>query len=268
MNIGVVYQCGPKPVATYKALEQLRKFYPEIAISVTEDGTDNLKWICDKFDCEYKRIEKTGQDDGLTGKLFAKSGGQLEWLSRIYQSCLSHLKNCDWIIHYEDDVWCRKRFDDEPEFDISGALGPLYATGLYEYLKHKHGVTDDSRGVWSPDGSLENYGACGGTIFNKEKFMFIYENLEEIPWQIINEMDNRPLEWCDAALSFVFQFNNFSSGRWSNWGTYHSKRGNHWDKTGWTTPMSEQDDVAFIHGFKHFYNYSIEELDLAIDKEV
>ena len=52
---------------------------------------------------------------------------------------------------------------------------------LYDYLKNKFGVTDHSRGVWSVLGSLENYGACGGTIFNKEKFE--YRNDEKITYQ-------------------------------------------------------------------------------------
>ena len=270
MSIGVVYQCGPKVVATYKALEQLRVFYPNIPICIYEDGTDNLKEIANRFSCDYRKIEKKqGLDEGLHGRLFVEKGSQIAWLGRIYSACKTTLKECQWIIHYEDDVWCRRKIVHFPDKDICGATGPRYTNKLYDYLKSKFGVKDDSRGVWSVLGSLETYGACGGTIFNKEKFEYAFERINSVPWDLIYELDDRPIEWCDATLSFLFQFFGFSYGRWRDWANYNSKGlGNHWDKTGWTAPMSEQEDAAFIHGFKHFYNYTPNEFDLAIKKQV
>jgi hypothetical protein len=50
---------------------------------------------------------------------------------------------------------------------------------------------------------------------------------------------------------------------WQDWAQYDSKnQGNWWDKTGWSVPMEEQPNVAFIHLYKHFYNYEPEDIDL------
>jgi hypothetical protein len=160
-------------------------------------------------------------------------------------------------------VWCRFEITKPPKFDISGANGPLYTVELYEYLKNKFGVTDDSRHHWSLSGSLQSYGACGGAIFNREKFIEIYNRLDEVPWNEIYQLDSRPIEWCDATLSFLFQFFGYTSGVWEDWAQYDAKNiGNWWDKSGWSVPMEEQPNVAFLHAYKHFYCYKPEDIVL------
>jgi hypothetical protein len=60
------------------------------------------------------------------------------------------------------------------------------------------------------------------------------------------------------------QHAGFTCGKWGDWSQYNTKNlGNFFDKTGWSVPMNEQEDVAFIHLYKHFYNYGNDELDLA-----
>jgi hypothetical protein len=83
------------------------------------------------------------------------------------------------------------------------------------------------------------------------------------------KLDTRVVEWSDASISFVMQHAGFTCGRWSDWSQYNSKgEGSPFDKTGWCVPMSEQQDVAFIHLYKHFYNYNNDELELAKQHEV
>ena len=263
MNIGVFYQSGHKLVACYKAIEQFRKFYPNAPISLFEDGSELLEPVAKKFNCDYKWIQQQGINNSTSGRVFVDKDGLYLWLTRIYEACLTTLKNVEWVIHYEDDVWCKSEITRPPKFDISGAYGPYYTKELYEYLKNKFNVKDDSRHVWSELGSLENYGACGGAIFNRKKFTEIYNRLDEVPWDEIYKLDTRPEEWCDATLSFLFQFFGFTSGPWDDWTQYDNKNiGNWWDKTGWSVPMEEQEDVAFIHAYKHYYNYKPEEINL------
>ena len=263
MKIGAFYQSGHKLVACYKALEQLRKVYPNIPVALYEDGSTLLEPVAKKFNCEYTWIEQQGINNPHSGRVFVKENGQLDLLKRIYDACTTTLKDVDWIIHYEDDVWCRFEITRPPKFDISGANGPLYTTELYEYLKNKFGVIDDSRHNWSLLGSLKSYGACGGTIFNREKFIEINNRLDEVTRDEIYKLDSRPIEWCDATLSFLFQFFGYTSGFWEDWAQYDSKDiGNWWDKTGWSIPMEEQPNVAFIHAYKHFYNYQPNEIEL------
>jgi hypothetical protein len=267
MKLGVFYQSGHKLVACYKALEQLRKIYPDIPAMLYEDGSNILEKVAEKFNCYYEHLEQTGINNPHSGRVFIKENGQLDWLERIYKACTTVLKDVDWVLHYEDDVWCKRQIIKPPQFDISGANGPLYTPELYSYLKNKFNITDHSRNHWSKLGSLESYGACGGAIFNREKFIKIYENINNIPWDEIKVLDSRPIEWCDATLSFIFQFNGYTSGVWEDWAQYDSKNiGNWWDKTGWSISMEEQPDVAFLHSYKHFYNYLPEEIELNIYK--
>jgi hypothetical protein len=60
-------------------------------------------------------------------------------------------------------------------------------------------------------------------------------------------------------LSFVFQFFGDTLVVFGKIGhNMTQKTGNWWDKTGWSIPMEEQPNVAFIHAYKHFYNYQPE----------
>lgn len=257
MNIGVFYQSGHKFAACYMALQQLRTIYPDIPVALWEDGSNILLEIATKFNCNYTRVDQTGSNDKYSGRAVIDLKSNLKFFDRIYHSLLTSLKDVDWILFYEDDVWCKRKIERLPIFDLNGALGPLYTPELYSYLKQRFNITDDSRGVWSNLGSLENYQACGGTIWNKEKFIEAYKKLNEIDWDIIYKLDNRPCEWADASLSFIFQHAGLSVGRWDDWGPYDTKnKGQWWNKTGWSAKMEEQGDFAFIHGYKHFYNYS------------
>jgi hypothetical protein len=263
MKIGAFYQSGHKLVACYKALEQLRKIYPNIPVALYEDGSKILEPVAKKFNCEYTWIEQQGQNLRHSGRPVVGVESNLAWLKRIYDACLTTLKDVDWVIHYEDDVWCKMEITRPPKFDIAGANGPLYTKELYDFLKNKFNINDNSRNHWSEHGSLESYGGCGGTIFNRLAFIDSYERLDEIDWNLIKSLDSRPAEWSDASLSFVMQHAGYKSGIWDDWAQYDTKdKGNWWDKTGWSIPMEEQRDVAFIHLYKHFYNYQPEDINL------
>lgn len=264
MNIGVFYQSvGHKIVACYKATEQLRLIYPNIPLALYEDGTDSLEPVAKRFNADYRRFERAGKNERHSGREVVDLPSLFKWLSRVNEACLTTLKDVEWIIKYEDDVWCKREIKILPKFDLSGANGPIYKPGLYDYLKKRFNINDESRSHWSNLGSLESYCACGGTIFRREAFIEAYKRLDEIPWDVIYKLDTRPIEWSDATLSFIIQHAGFTNGIWDDWANYDSRNlGRWWDKTGWTVPMSEQRDVAFIHLYKHYYNYTVDDIKL------
>lgn len=264
IKIGAFYQSGYKLVACYMALQQLRRHYPEIPIAFYEDGSDILKLVAEEFGCNYKKTDVSGLNLAHSGRPVTDLRTNLAWLARIYEACNTTLKEVDWVLHYEDDVWCKRRIERLPTFDLAGANGPLYTKELFEYFLNKFNTTQTERGHWSTAGSLQSYQGCGGTIFNREKFIQAYEKINEIEWDLIYKLDTRPCEWSDASLSFIMQHGGFTCGRWSDWSQYDAKNSGKWfDKTGWTVPMNEQGDFAFIHLYKHFYNYNNDELELA-----
>lgn len=269
LKIGAFYQSGHKLVACYMALHQLRKIYPDIPVALYEDGSDILRSVADEFNCDYRKTRVQGENHSLSGRPVKDLNSNLAWLERIYEACTTTLKDVDWILHYEDDVWCLHRIEHYPDFDLAGANGPIYTPELKEYLMSRFGTDAQERGHWSPKGSLESYQACGGTIFNRKKFIAAYERLQEIDWDHICNLDSRPCEWSDASLSFIMQHAGFSCGMWKDWGQYNTQgKGSAFDKTGWNIPMDQQVNKAFIHGYKHFYNYSDNEIELARNKHV
>lgn len=269
MKIGAFYQSGYKLVACYMALHQLRKIYPNIPIALYEDGSNILKPIAEEFNCSYKKTTIEGENHHLSGRPVKDLSSNLAWLERIYEACTTTLQDIDWVLHYEDDVWCTREIKSPPIFDLAGANGPLYTKELQSYLFSKFNTNIQERGHWSVKGTLEGYQACGGTIFNRKKFIAAYQKLNEIDWKLISQLDTRPCEWSDASLSFVMQHAGFTCGRWDDWGQYNPQgKGSSFDKTGWSIPMSEQENKAFIHGYKHFYNYQDNELNLAKEVQV
>ena len=70
MKIGAFYQSGHKLVACYKALEQLRKIYPNIPVVLYEDGSKLLEPVAKKFNCDYTWIEQQGINNPHSGRVF------------------------------------------------------------------------------------------------------------------------------------------------------------------------------------------------------
>jgi hypothetical protein len=260
-KIGVWYQSGHKLVACYKAIESFRKIYPTEKIDLIEDGSRKYDIIRDKFQVNLTQINQSGLNTAHYGRPVHNLDTNLKWLERIYNSCTGYLNDADFIVLFEDDVWCKQAVTKYPDLDLEGANGPLWKPELFNYLCNLHGESRQNRGHWSRNGSLESYGACGGTVFKRTSFIEAYNNLKNINWEEIYKLDTRPVEWSDASLSFVFQHANLKTGIWADWTQYDTKgQGNWFDKTGWSTPMSEQPGVAFLHAYKHFYNYADAEL--------
>lgn len=236
MNFGIFYQSGYNYNACYHALKQLRQIYKYVPIALFEDGSKDLVEVSKKFTCYYKPIEskKINWGEEKCGRPYVGDINETyKWLSRIYDACVYPLKDVNWIILYEDDVWCRREIVREPHFDLSGDNGPFYSKSLHDLLKMRT-IYDCGR-----------YGACGGTIFKRDCFLQCYKNFWNIDWEYINSLDSRVIEWCDANLSFLFQWNNFSTGKWSE---MFSKE---FDKFSNNTNLQ---DVAFLHGYKYYYD--------------
>lgn len=250
MNIGVFYQSGHKFAACYMALKQLRTIYPDIPIVLIEDGSQILSDIAEKFNCNYTRIEQSGRNYKYYGRAVVDITSNIQFLNRVYNSLTTYLKNVDWIIFYEDDVWCQKKIEKIPLFDMNEAYRPLYTPELYSYLKNKFNIFDDSRDHWSLNGSLSSYGASGGSIWNREKFIEAYNKLHEIDWNKIYKLDTRPCEWADASLSFIFQHAGLTNGQWYDCDIYDSKK-----------DITQQTHCAFIHPYKYYYTHTKESLE-------
>lgn len=256
MKLGFFYQAGHidnNMLATYTALKQLRKIYPDAPVAFFEDNSNNLKDIAEKFNCDYTKIPFNPEyaykrmliSDRKTGLLFLK---------RVYDSCITTLKECEWVMIFEDDVWLQSEIKYFPTLDFGGNFGHGYQTPMYEYLKNRFGVTDNSRSYNSPLGQLEGYGICGGGVFKREAYLEAYSRVNEIDWDYLETLDNRITMYGDAILSFIMLHAGFRYQPWSEFVQYY--------------PGISYSPKPVIHAVKYFYDYhSIEDLDQVIQKE-
>lgn len=272
MKIGLFYQSGHRLEACYFALKQFRKFYPDAPIALYEDNTSMLQPVAKKFNCVYNITKIKGRNHPYGGLTVFDVETAISWLEIVYESCTTTLKNVDWVMHFEDDVWIRKPIVGEPPFDLSSPD----ATGAWEDEVYKY---------LNVDPTIYNHG-CGGSIFNRLKFIEAYENIKNIDWWYIDSLTRKsgvgPTRFQDSLLTYVFLYSKFTIGLWSelkNYSNhaigihdYHVHSGN--DRIhitaasrelGWPGTIKEleaaQGDASVIHIWKRYYYPTEEETE-------
>jgi hypothetical protein len=246
LNIGLFYQSGNNLEACYFALNQFRKFYPDSPIALYEDNSDFLLPVAKKFNCTYSKTKVKG----ILGRPAFNIETTLAWLDRVFEACTTTLKDCEFIIHFEDDVWFKRKLQQPPLYDLSGIKGYGWSKELFNYLNIKPNRT---------------YG-CGGAIFKRLKFLEAYENAKNIDWNTIYKLDPGPCEWTDSALTFIFAWSKLSYGTWSEASQYRNPDAlTLVDRRGWNEPIDvlekKQGEAAIIHCWKPYYFPTEEEKD-------
>lgn len=258
MKLGLFYQAGYRYVAAYNALNQFRKFYPDAPVAMYEDGSFVMEPVAKKFNCSYSRTKLSGFNDPNSGRPAFDITTILGWYDRVYEACTTTLIDVDWVMNFEDDVWIKREINREPLYDLSGISGVGWNEELYKYL----------------DTEVRSIYGCGGSVFNRLKFIEAYKKIKEINWEEIGLIERRPLEWTDSAITFLFLFSKFSVGQWEDAQQYrHSNIPHLRDRLGWPGTMEdlekEQGDIAVIHCWKPYYYPTEEEtalVDLALNK--
>lgn len=254
MKLGLFYQSGYRIEACFNALKQFRRFYPDAPIALYEDNTNILLPVAKKFNCNYKKTDTQGFNDPNSGRPAFDIKTMNGWLKRVYESCLTTLKNADWIMNFEDDVWFIREIKGTPPYDLSGIAGRGWHEDLYLHLNTK----------------VRGAHGCGGSIFNRLKFIQAYENTLELDWNKYDELAvcPKPSQWTDSALTFLFLYSKFTVGNWKELSQYKNSNS---DKTS-SDPRSnweglinelelEQGDVAVVHCWKPFYYPTKSETD-------
>lgn len=200
MKIGFFYQCGHRDNnihATYVALKQLRKIYPLSPVSMWEDChfKDNsgnnlypLKTIGKEFNCEHHEIPYL--DDYPTKNCYAVDlKTNLQFLDRMYYAANNELRDCEWIMLLEDDVWIQKEIENFPDGDFCGYIA----------------------------GSL----MPGGVVFKREALLKAYSLHTNIDWENATRHEKM---YTDHFLSLVFRNGGcIQSPVWKELGTFNLK---------------------------------------------
>lgn len=254
MKLGLFYQSSKRYIAAFYAIEQFRKFYPTEPIALYEDNSNVLKPVSDYFNCSYKKIPNTYNN--YEKRPFECRGASFDlnstliWFDRLYEACITTLKDVDWIMHMEDDVWFLRNIVGEPPYILNSIPGRGWSDDLYQYLGTN---------------IRESYG-CGGAIFNRLKYIESYHKLKNVNWELVDKLaiDPKPTEWADIALTFAFLNNKMNMGSWNEITNYKSYNEHpYWTRDAFVENSlnNRQGNVAVVHTWKLYYYPTEEEVN-------
>lgn len=244
-KIGFFYQTSNNPCAVEMNLRQLKKYYPNSPIVIWEDISNTCKDICQNHNVPYKKVYRLSEDTEFhRSQPVTEITGGLRYLNRIYVSCMNELKDAEWIIHYEDDVWIKDTIKELPKTEWSGCYGVLWDDLMMNHLESDLNVKGDDR----------YHGACGGTIFSRKSFIDAYLKIQDIDWVSISKLDKYVGKYSDAIMSYLLLVNKT---KWSSWGE--------WSQGGYEDFIIYEKPI--VHNIKYWYQYNLSQLDEVNNKE-
>ena len=237
-KVGFFYQTSKNYGAVEMNLNQLRKFYPNSPIAVWEDITEECKDVCAQYNVTYNRVHRLPTDDSWhRSQPITEINGGLHYLNRLYTSCMTDLKEADWIMHYEDDVWCSGHINKFPTNEWGGTIRTAWHEELNQYLRDVMGIEGDLF-----------HGACGGALISREAIVKSYLKLQKVNWVEILKRDERVSWYSDYLISFMLINAGYKWTWWENW-----EQGGYEDFKVYTQP--------FIHNIKYWYGVDSAQLD-------
>lgn len=238
-KIGFFYQSANNPCAVEMNFRQIKKYYPNSPVVLWEDISNNCKPICENYNIPYKRVYRLSEDTTFhRSQPVTEVSGGLRYLNRIYVTLMNELKDVDWFIHMEDDVWVKGPIEELPTTPWSGCFGGLWDEPLMEHFKNDLGMEP-----------IECYhGACGATIISRQSFIESYLKIQDIDWLEVSKLDKYIGRYSDAIISYLLLFNKIKWSPWSQW-----SQGGYEDFKVYNKP--------FVHNIKYWYNHSLSKLD-------
>jgi len=197
-NLGFYLQVFKNSPAPEFTLKNLRKFYPDNKVYLVSDCGDDFSELAKKYNCEY---EYSNINTGVRPVGFNKDE-MLEWLRRM-KSCFEYCSNSDYIVYLEDDLIVRNKIKVNEKYHICGVVENPIHEELVSYIKSKR----DNCNFNSP-----KYGACGGTIYNRNTFLEIYDDIVDF---INNDFDyilqniSKQLAFLDCAMPVFYMMNGY-----------------------------------------------------------
>lgn len=176
-KLGFFYQSAKNPCAVEMNLRQIKKYYHESPVIVWEDISSEYEDICKKHNVPYRKMHRLPQHaDYMQSLPVIEISGALHFLNRIYVSLLTELKDVDWFMHMEDDVWLHGVIKKFPDTEWGGPRD-------------------------SP---------CGGAIISRKAFIDSYLKIQDINWLEECANDSPNCRYTDNVISFIMRKNNMS----------------------------------------------------------
>lgn len=240
-TLGFFYQSAKSPCAVEMNIGQMRKYYPNSPIALWEDLGEDSKYVAKRWNVDYRRLYRLpgGKQEYYKSRPTNGVAEGLQYLNRIFISCLTTLKDVEWIMHYEDDVWLNGIITEFPKSGWGGGFAGQWSDELLSHLQEK--------GIKTGRPTL--HGACGGVVFKRQLFIDAYLNIQNIDWQLAADLDPMISDYSDVYISYLLSHNG---GYWEEW--------NQWEQGGYEDYKFYKKPV--IHNIKMWYYHPLENLNI------
>lgn len=148
----VYHQCFKDKKATEFAIQQFKKYNPDIPYYLISDAGSDFSDLAEKYNCIWKYDEKN------VGMNYLSPDDAKTLYDRLVE-CFSIVKT-DYIILMEDDVLCRGKIEINDDVNLAMSYVPGNSLVLYDTIVEKY----------NPNPNVNWYGATGGSILNKNIF--------------------------------------------------------------------------------------------------
>ncbi len=228
--------CMGRRKAVDYSLHTVRMHYKDAPIIVFENGSSELKEVCDNHRASYVQqplnyIKPSGEQKYA---MISDFDILFEQMCRV--SAMAHEYNVKWVVYLEPDVILKRKVSVFPEADIGASLHAFnrFNSTTYEFIQNQDGSTK----------GFNRYGFQGGAIVSLQAFTCVCSNVSV--WQTATA--HALAQSCDTGIccgdmfqSMVFLLLGFEIEDWKEHCELH---------------IHDEERVmgaAVAHGFKKHY---------------
>ena len=191
-----IYRQNGKPDFT---LSHFRRHYPNSKIYLLSDNGDDFSSLAKEHGCKY--VFSPINTNPPAG--FSKFQ-MIEWIGRLKKCC--DYCNSEFILYLEDDVFIRNKIKVDTNYAISGVYENDIPQSVIEYVKKEYPTANfNSR----------RYGACGGTVYNREVFINNFEKMEIFINKHFDHINNNisfKISFCDCIMCVMYMAFGYEYG--------------------------------------------------------
>lgn len=217
----VYHQCYKNKKATEFAIQQFRRYNPNVPYYLISDNGEDFSDIAEKYNC-YFVLDKNN-----TGMNYLPAENARILYQRLVD-CFYRF-NTDYVLLMEDDVLCRGTVLIKDDCNLAMSYVPLNKIYLYDTIIKKY----------NPTPNVDWYGATGGSFLNKNVFT-IKENIKKVH-QFINEDHDQKMGSMDQFITTLYLICGYDCSVNTYLGETHR------------TPNWKELDLPLIHNFKEMY---------------
>lgn len=222
-QFSVYHQCYKNKKATRFAIENFRKYNPEISYYLISDNGDDFSDIAEEFNCHFVMAPEN------IGTNYLEKNQAKVYLNRLKDAF--EYSGTEYLLTMEDDVLCRDTLLLENDFNIAMSYVPgnKLRPHIFEKAVQKYGIIPN----------VDWYGATGGTFLNRNIF-FDTEKVKLVD-QFMEEDYEATLGSIDQFIVMLYLICGLDCSVNPGLGETHRN-------PGW-----QNSDLALIHCYKEMY---------------